>query len=315
MSIFKNVIALAAGAGILAGAGLSAAQAQTPEEIKERGQINVGMLVDFPPYGILNEQGEPAGYDADVARLLAEDLGVELNLVPVTGPNRIPYLLSDQVDILVASLGITPERAERVDYSQPYAGIEISVYGQTDVEIPDAAALEGKTVGVARASTQDTAITSIAPEGTTIQRFNDDASAVQALLSGQVQAIGASNVVVAQLEEMAPDRFEVKFDLSQQFQGIAVRPGSDELRAYVNDFLTRAKESGELDAIHQEWLGSPLPEFIAEAGEEAAEEAAQSAVPGRDVGAAGTGAEEPAASGAGETDAPAEGEAPAEAAE
>ena len=81
--------------------------AQTPDEIKAKGSITVGMLVDFPPFGIMNTDNQPDGYDADVAKLLAEDLGVKLTILPVTGPNRIPYLLSGQVDVLVASLGIT----------------------------------------------------------------------------------------------------------------------------------------------------------------------------------------------------------------
>lgn len=281
MTVLKSTIATVVGTAFLALGGV--ATAQTPGEIQERGEVNIGMLVDFPPFGIIDEQGNPAGYDADVARLLAEHLGVEANLVPVTGPNRIPYLLSNQVDLLVASLGVTPERAESVDFSQPYAGIQISVYGEEDVTIEEPADLAGKTVGVARASTQDTAITAIAPEGTDIRRFDDDASAVQALLSGQVEAIGASNTVIAQLEEVAPDRFGTKFDLSQQVQGIAVRPGSDELLAEINAFLDEAKETGKLDEIHVQWLGSPLPEFVAQAGEEATAEAAQSATPGRDA--------------------------------
>ena len=279
-AVTAGALLLAAGAAALAA---GAAAQTTPEQIKEQGQVNIGMLVDFPPFGIMDEQGKPAGYDADVAQALAEYLGVEANLVPVTGPNRIPYLLSDQVDLLVASLGVTPERAERVDFSQPYAGISISVYGNEDVTVEGPQDLAGKTVGVARASTQDTGVTAIAPESTNIQRFDDDASAVQALLSGQVELIGASNVVIAQLEEMAPDRFGTKFDLSQQVQGIAVRPGSDALLEEVNAFLDEAKQSGKLDEIHQKWLGAPLPDFVAEAGPEATAEAAQSATPGRDA--------------------------------
>lgn len=262
MSPFKHMLALAAGLGLLTVASIADVQAQTPEEIEERGRINIGMLVDFPPFGFMNTENQPDGYDADVAKLLAEDLGVELNLVPVTGPNRIPYLLGNQVDLLVASLGITPERAETVDFSDPYAGIEISVYGRQDIEVSDAEDLAGKNIGVARASTQDTAITGIAPEGANIQRFDDDATAVQALLSGQVELIGASNTVIAQLNEVAPGRFDTKFDLSQQVQGIAVRPGSDELLAYVNDFLGQVKENGKLDEIHRNWLDSPLPDFV-----------------------------------------------------
>jgi polar amino acid transport system substrate-binding protein len=239
--------------------------AQTPDEIKAKGTLTVGMLVDFPPFGIMDASGKPDGYDADVARLLAEHLGVNLAIVPVTGPNRIPYLLSGQVDVLVASLGITPERAERVDFSDPYAGIAIAVYGLTDVDLSAPEKLVGHTVGVTRASTQDTAVTAVAPEGATIQRFDDDATAVQALLAGQVEAIGVSNIISNQIDQMAPGRFEVKFDLSQQVQGIAVRPGSDALLAEINAFIGQAKADGKLNEIHEKWLGTPLPDFVAAA--------------------------------------------------
>ncbi|MBP0616867.1 transporter substrate-binding domain-containing protein [Jiella mangrovi] len=263
MKILNLVLAAGGLAGALAATSLPAT-AQTPQEIKDRGTVNIGMLVDFPPFGILNTEGKPDGYDADVAKLLAEDFGVKVNLVPVTGPNRIPYLLSNRIDFLVASLGITPERAERVDFSQPYAGIEISVVGEKGLDIPDAAALAGQSVGVARASTQDTSLTKVAPEGTNIQRFDDDASAVQALISGQVPLIGASNTVIAQIQKLRPDTYDKKFDLAQQVQGVAVKPGSDELLKEINQYLTEAKKDGKLNAIHEKWLGQPLPDFIAD---------------------------------------------------
>lgn len=262
MTITTKLIGLAGAAALAFGLGTAAVQAQTPEEIQQRGTVNIGLLVDFAPFGILDEQGNPDGYDADVARLLAEDLGVELNLVPVTGPNRIPYLLSNQVDILVASLGITPERAEQVAFSQPYAGIEIFVFGDANLDVTGPEDLSGRNIAVARASTQDTAITAIAPADANIQRFDDDATAVQALLSGQTELMGASNVVIAQIQAIAPDRFDTKFSLQQQSQAIAVRPGSDDLLAYINDFLVRVKADGRLNALHEEWVGGPLPEFV-----------------------------------------------------
>lgn len=266
MNFLKKSAAMLVGLGLFAGIAAGPAAAQSPEEIKARGSVNIGMLVDFPPFGIMNEANQPDGYDADVAKALAEHLGVQVNLVPVTGPNRIPYLLSSQVDLLVASLGITPERAEKVDFSAPYAGIRISLYGEENADLGSAEKLAGHRIGVARASTQDTAITAIAPEGAVIQRFDDDASAVQALLSGQVEAIGASNTVIAEIDRIAPGRFNEKFELRQQVQGIAVRPGSDALLADINAFLAKQKESGALNAIHEKWLGSPLPDFIAKSG-------------------------------------------------
>ncbi|MDS9470207.1 transporter substrate-binding domain-containing protein [Paracoccus sp. MBLB3053] len=230
--------------------------------IESAGTVKIGMLVDFPPFGILDTAGKPDGYDADVAKALADYLGVKAEIVPVTGPNRIPYLLSGQVDVLVASLGITAERAEKVNFSKPYAGISIAVYGDKGAALADAAALSGQSIAVTRASTQDTGVTKVAPTDADIRRFDDDASAVQALMSGQVKLIGASNVVMSQVNAAAGDRFDKKFDLSSQVQGIAVAPGSDALLDKINAFVAQSKGDGKLDAVHQKWLGEPLPEFV-----------------------------------------------------
>ncbi|KGE02223.1 transporter substrate-binding domain-containing protein [Rhizobium sp. YS-1r] len=265
MNISRRMVVAAIGAGLMVGAMASTAAAQTVESIKVAGTIKIGMLVDFPPFGIMNTSNEPDGYDADVAKLLAKEWGVKLQIVPVTGPNRIPYLQSNQVDLLVASLGITEERAKSVDFSEPYAGISIGVFGAKDTAVSKPEDLSGKTIGVARASTQDTGVTKIAPKDAKIQRFDDDASAVQALLSGQVELIGVSNVVAAQIEAAAPGRFEQKLQLSQQVQGIAVRKGSAELLTAVNSFIDKVKADGELSKIHEKWLGTPLPDFVANA--------------------------------------------------
>jgi len=97
------------------------AAAATPEEIKARGTLKVGVLTDYPPFGGTDAQQQPAGYDADVAKLFAKSLGVKLELVPVTGPNRIPYLLTNKIDVLIATFGITAERAKQVLFSNPYS--------------------------------------------------------------------------------------------------------------------------------------------------------------------------------------------------
>ncbi len=254
--------------GAIAALGLGAtlsllapfASAQTVADIKKKGEITVGMLVDFPPYGTMNTSNQPDGYDADVAKLLAKDLGVKLNLVPVTGPNRIPFLLTNKLDLLVASLAITPERAKQVQFSNPYAAATIVLYGDKKANIKAPADLKGKRVGVARASTQDVALTAIAPEGTEIRRFDDDASGMQALISGQVDAIGASTTVAAQIaKRVPPNTFEDKFILRQQQMGVAMRPDQAELLKTVNDFVAKNTANGELNKLYQKWLGTDMP--------------------------------------------------------
>ena len=254
--------------GAIAALGLGAtlsllapfASAQTVADIKKKGEITVGMLVDFPPYGTMNTSNQPDGYDADVAKLLAKDLGVKLNLVPVTGPNRIPFLLTNKLDLLVASLAITPERAKQVQFSNPYAAATIVLYGDKKANIKAPADLKGKRIGVARASTQDVALTAIAPEGTEIRRFDDDASGMQALISGQVDAIGASTTVAAQIAKRVPaNTFEDKFILRQQQMGVAMRPDQAELLKTVTDFVAKNTANGELNKLYQKWLGTDMP--------------------------------------------------------
>lgn len=248
------------GLGALLTAAAPFAAAQTVEELKKKGELTVGLLVDFPPYGTTNASNQPDGYDADVARLMAKDLGLKLNLVPVTGPNRIPFLLTNKVDLLVASLAVTPERAKQVDFSKPYSAATIVLYGSKKAAIKTAADLKTVRVGVARASTQDVAVTAMAPQGTEIRRFDDDASAMQALISGQVDAIGCSTTVAAQIaKRVPPNTFEDKFVLRQQEMAVAMRPGQAELLKTVNDFVARNTANGELNKLYRKWLERDLP--------------------------------------------------------
>ncbi|WP_114968443.1 transporter substrate-binding domain-containing protein [Rhodoferax ferrireducens] len=236
------------------------ASAQTSADIKKKGELTIGMLVDFPPYGTMNSSNQPDGYDADVARLMAKDLGVKVNLVPVTGPNRIPFLLTNKVDLLVASLAVTPERAKQVQFSKPYSAAGIVLYGDKKVSIKTPADLKGKRVGVARASTQDLSLTAMAPEGTEIRRFDDDASAMQALMSGQVDAIGCATTVAAGIDKrVTPGSFEVKFLLRQTVMAVAMRPGQAELLATVDNFVARNTANGELNKLYRKWLETDLP--------------------------------------------------------
>ena len=99
--------------------------------------------------------------------------------------------------------------------------------------------------------------------GWNVRRFDDDASAMQALLSGQVDAIGCSTTVAAQIAKRAPaNAFENKFLLRQQVMGVAMRPGQDELLKTVDDFVARNTANGELNKLYQKWLQTDLPKLL-----------------------------------------------------
>src|SRR5690606_675612 len=111
------------------------------------------------------------------------------------------------------------------------------------------------------ASTQDIAVSKIAPKDAEIRRFDDDASAMQALLSGQVDAIGCSTTVAGQIAKRSPDQFENKFVLLQQEMAVAMRQGEANTLKTINERIDKNIENGEFSKLYQKWLGSPLPEL------------------------------------------------------
>jgi len=251
-------------AGLAMLSSTAMAQNLTLEDIQKAGTVRVGVLVDFPPFGIMNEQNEPDGLDIDVAKAIATKMGVELEIVPVTGPNRIPYLQTGQIDMVIASLAITKERAEQVTFSAPYAAIQSVLYARKDLEISGYDDLGGVKVGVARASPQDTVITRDAPADTQIQRFDEVSAAYQAVLAGQVDGSVMSAIVALELDKQLSATHETKFTLYQQIQGVALRRGSDALVETINGYIAEMISTGELNSINRKWLNADLPELTSE---------------------------------------------------
>src|SRR5713101_3527607 len=98
-----------------------AAHADTLDDIKKAGKIRIAIDLAIPPFGMTDDKMQPTGSDVDLARLLAKDMGVELEIVTTTGPTRIPMLQTNKADIVVSTLSITPDRAKVIDFSVPYA--------------------------------------------------------------------------------------------------------------------------------------------------------------------------------------------------
>lgn len=105
---------------------------RTLDEIKESGTINIGVFSDKNPFGYVDENGEYQGYDVYYARRLGEDLGVDVNFVSTEAANRIEYLQTGKVDVILANFTVTPERAEEVDFASPYMNVSLGVVSKDD---------------------------------------------------------------------------------------------------------------------------------------------------------------------------------------
>ncbi len=253
-----NTLAAAILAAILGFGG--AAQADALDDIISSGKIRVAIDITAAPFGIQNEQMQPDGADVETAKLLAKDLGVQLEIVPVTSANRIAYLQSKRADLTMSSLSITPERAKAVAFSTPYGAINAVVLAPHDLVIKEAKDLIGKRISVTRGTTNENDLVAIAPPGATIVRFDDEASSVGALATKQVDAYATGEPLALPLIRRFPERqFEGKIVLRRSFYAAAVRRDEPGLLHWVNTFIWFRLNDGSLGTIYQKWIGSPLP--------------------------------------------------------
>ena len=253
------------GGAVLAGAvlilllvaPLYRASAQTLDDISKRGKLLVGLDTGNPPFGSLGTDGEPQGYDADVARLAGKYLGVPVEFVQATPQNRMGYLLTNRVDVIM--LGITPERARQIWFSIPYAEEAAVLVGPGSVQVKTLADLAGKRIGVPRGAMQDLVLTQNPPAGASIMRFDDQATAVQALIAGQVDLAGTGMLQFRIINRDDPGKnYETKLVLRPLHFGMAIRRGNADLLQWLNTFLYAIRNNGELDAISRKWRDLPL---------------------------------------------------------
>jgi len=252
-------IGLAMAASMIIGATLPA-QADALSDVTAAGVLRVGIFEDFPPFASLSATMKVEGYDTEVADKLAAALGVKVELVGITGQNRIPFLTEGKVDLLL-SIGYSDERAQVVDYTDAYAPYYIAVMGAKDLAVVGAADLAGQTIAVNRGTLEDTEVTKVAPEGADIQRYSDYSGVISAFLSGQASLMVVGNDVGATILAKNPTIEPVeKFTLLSSPSQMAVKKGETGLRDALNNALIAMKADGTLNTLAVKWLKQPLVE-------------------------------------------------------
>ncbi len=261
-----SLVACSSGAQPAGSTAAPAAQTGAPTNVVDKivasGTIKIAVPEDTPLFGSLGADGKYEGYDIDIANMIAKDMGVTAELVPVSSANRIPYLTSGKVDLVISSMGIKPERALVINFSNPYAPFFWAVYGSADKKVTNVEEAKNYKVGATLGTLEEIAFTEAAGEDANIMRFDDQATTVQAFLTGQVDLIVTGNAIAAQIMKDHPEmNVESKFILQQSPCHIGVRRGDESLVSFVNAFIYYHTLNKNLDKLSMKWFGEPLPTF------------------------------------------------------
>lgn len=268
LAAMTSVIALAGctSSGTTAAPAGQAAQANQTghlQQVIKRGVLNVGVLPDYPPYSSQEANGDIVGYEPDIAKKLADALGVKLKMVNTDGTSRKPVLDSNRVDVDIDAFTATDERAKAVEFTIPYVASGALPLFRKDSPIKSIADLKGKKVSVARGSTNDTLMTKQFP-GTTVVRFDTIADAIQAVKSKKVDAVmeGFATVSKAVVEDASLAALNVE-PISPALISMGVKQGDQIWLNYLNNFIRNLNSSGQNAVLYKKWFNADLPSVIA----------------------------------------------------
>ncbi len=250
-------------AALVLACGSAAPARADMKDIIDRGVIRIGTQMDNPPFGYLDENGKPAGFDVELGEMIAKSLGVKVQLEQIIGANRIPFLLTNKIDLVISGMGATPERAVQVMFTSPYAALYLGVYGHKGTQVSGPDQLGTLRISATKGTTQDLTLTAMAPKAN-IVRFEDDTTSNTAFLSGQVDLWATLNTIAAEIAKKNPaQQIELKFKLRNSPAHMAMRQGDFALLRWLDTYIFLIRGNGELQRLHRKWLGEDMGELSA----------------------------------------------------
>ncbi|OWJ79352.1 MULTISPECIES: ABC transporter substrate-binding protein [Haematobacter] len=251
MTILKSL-------AILAGLSLAAAPALADQlsDIKAKGGLICGTMGNYEPFSFPDPATrEIIGYEVDLCRAVADDLGVKLELKLIAVEARIPELTEGRVDLVAAALGYTAERAQQIDYSNAsFVSLQrLLVKEGSDIKAMED--LSGKKVSAPKGSSSERFLREIVPQAT-ILTFQDPPAAFLALQQSKVKALALSEVASVKFVNTAGGGFAfLPGAMAKEYWGLGLRRNEPAFKEAVNATLTRLEETGEAQKIFDKWFG------------------------------------------------------------
>lgn len=238
------VATLALSAMLLAGCGSSENSSdgsyRTLDQIKSDGTLKIGVFSDKSPFGYVDENGEYQGYDIELAKRLGEDLGVDVEFVSTEAANRVEYLKTGKVDIILANFTVTDERAEQVDFADAYMNVALGVVSHKDNAVTDLSQIGDRPVIIISGTTAETYLTENNPE-LTLEKYDTYAAAKTAFENNPDAVWANDNTEVIAFANSAGSGYVIGIEQLGDLDTIApaVSKGNTELLDWINEDLAK----------------------------------------------------------------------------
>ena len=234
----------------------SVVKARTVQEIKDSGVIRIGVFTDKAPFGYVDENGKNQGFDIYFTDRIAKDLGVQVEYISLDPASRVEYAETGKVDIVAANFTVTPERAEKVDFSLPYMKVSLGVVSPDGAVIKSVEELKDKTLIVSKGTTAEYYFSKNHPE-VKLQKYDSYADAYNALLDGRGDAFSTDNTEVLAWAKSNPG-FTVGIESLGDVDtiAVAVQKGNTDLLDWINNEI---KELGKENFFHEDYKATLEP--------------------------------------------------------
>ena len=243
---------------IVLGVFLASASASTIDKIKERGALVAGVKDAVVPFGFVDAKtNQLVGFDVDICRAIAKNLGVKLKLKPVTSATRIPMLAQGSIDLAAATMTHKFAREDSIDFSITYFMDGQKILVKKDSGITSVADLAGKKVGTAKGSTSEKNIKEAQPKCKVLS-FEGYPQAFLALRQGKVSAVTTDSTILLGLKNSAPNSgdYVIAGDfIAAEPYGLGLPENDSDFRDLVNRTLVDLWNTGEYLKIYNKWFG------------------------------------------------------------
>lgn len=246
--LLSVILTIVLSVGVLIGCGEKSKVNQSSiERIKVKGKLKVGVFSDKPPFGYVDEKGENQGYDVYLAKRIARDLLGDENKVEfvlVEAANRVEYLQSNKVDLILANFTVTPERKEKVDFANPYMKVALGVLSKDGTPINSVEDLKGKKLLVNKGTTAESYFTKNYPE-IELVKFEQNTETFEALKDGRGDALAHDNTLLFAWAKENPGYTTFISSLGDEdVIAPAVKKGDSELLEWINEEINSLIKEG-----------------------------------------------------------------------